>query len=81
MTKEGQKLAVRLVGWEWETPFRSNFQDRLIAACLEPGASVSKLAREPRLGMDTETYPAPCVAAVFDIVFYSGANHCGQRRV
>ncbi|NHT77025.1 transposase [Rhizobiaceae bacterium CRRU44] len=43
---EGQKLAVRLVGRNGRRRFDQGSKDRLVAACLEPGASVSKLARE-----------------------------------
>ncbi|RWY68271.1 transposase [Rhizobium sp. WSM1325] len=43
---EGQKLAVRLVGLNGRRRFDQGSKDRLVAACLEPGASVSKLARE-----------------------------------
>ncbi|QND47699.1 transposase [Rhizobium lusitanum] len=43
---EGQKLAVRLVGRNGRRRFDQSSKDRLVAACLEPGASVSKLARE-----------------------------------
>ncbi|ARO32631.1 IS66 family insertion sequence transposase protein (plasmid) [Rhizobium sp. NXC14] len=46
MMEEGQKLAVRLVGRNGRRRFDQSSKDRLIAACLEPGASVSKLARE-----------------------------------
>ncbi|QIO56135.1 transposase [Rhizobium leguminosarum] len=42
---EGQKLAVRLVGRNGRRRFDPGSKDRLVAACLEPGASVSKLAR------------------------------------
>ncbi|KSV63398.1 transposase [Sinorhizobium sp. Sb3] len=43
---EDQKLAVRLVGRNGRRRFDQSSKDRLVAACLEPGASVSKLARE-----------------------------------
>ena len=43
--EEGQKLAVRLVGRNGRRRFDQGSKDRLVAACLEPGASVSKLAR------------------------------------
>lgn len=43
---EGQKLAVRLVGRNGRRRFDQSSKDRLVAACLEPDASVSKLARE-----------------------------------
>ncbi len=43
---EGQKLAVGLVGRNGTHRFDQGAKDRLVAACLEPGASVSKLARE-----------------------------------
>ena len=43
---EGQKLTVRLVGRNGRRRFDQGSKDRLVAACLEPGASVSKLARE-----------------------------------
>lgn len=43
---EGQKLTVRLVGRNGRRRFDQSSKDRLVAACLEPGASVSKLARE-----------------------------------
>jgi transposase len=43
---EGQKLTVRLVGRNGSRRFDQSSKDRLVAACLEPGASVSKLARE-----------------------------------
>lgn len=46
MMEEGQKLAVRLVGRNGRRRFEQSSKDRLVAACLEPGASVSKLARE-----------------------------------
>ncbi|ARO32598.1 IS66 family insertion sequence transposase domain-containing protein (plasmid) [Rhizobium sp. NXC14] len=44
--EESQKLAVRLVGRNGRRRFDQSSKDRLFAACLEPGASVSKLARE-----------------------------------
>ncbi|WP_376743542.1 transposase [Ensifer canadensis] len=44
MMEEGQKLVVRLVGRNGRRRFDPASKDRLIAACLEPGASVSKLA-------------------------------------
>ncbi|KAA3497833.1 transposase [Rhizobium rhizogenes] len=43
---EGQKLAVRVVGRNGRRRFDQGSKDHLVAACLEPGASVSKLARE-----------------------------------
>ncbi|WP_205926810.1 MULTISPECIES: IS66-like element accessory protein TnpA [unclassified Rhizobium] len=43
---EGQKFAVRLVGRNGRRRFDQSSKDRLVAACLEPGASVSKLARD-----------------------------------
>nr|WP_313556554.1 transposase [Agrobacterium cavarae] len=43
---EGQRIAVRLVGRNGRRRFDQGSKDRLVAACLEPGASVSKLARE-----------------------------------
>ncbi|MGK9287021.1 transposase, partial [Sinorhizobium meliloti] len=46
MMEEGQKLVVRLVGRNGRRRFDPASKDRLIAACLEPGASVSKLALE-----------------------------------
>ncbi|UFX05459.1 transposase (plasmid) [Sinorhizobium medicae] len=46
MMEEGQKLVVRLVGRDGRRRFDPESKDRLIAACLEPGASVSKLALE-----------------------------------
>ncbi|MEY9585257.1 IS66-like element accessory protein TnpA [Sinorhizobium fredii] len=46
MMEEGQKLVVRLVGRNGRRRFDRASKDRLIAACLEPGASVSKLALE-----------------------------------
>jgi transposase len=44
--EESQKLTVRLVGRNGRRRFDPGSKDRLVAACLEPGASVSKLARE-----------------------------------
>ncbi|MDL2402384.1 IS66-like element accessory protein TnpA [Rhizobium mayense] len=46
MIEERQKLAVRLVGRNGRRRFDQVSKDRLVAACLEPGASVSRLARE-----------------------------------
>ncbi len=46
MMEEGQKLVVRLVGRNGRRRFDPASKDRLISACLEPGASVSKLALE-----------------------------------
>ncbi|MBB4189095.1 transposase [Sinorhizobium terangae] len=46
MMEEGQKLVVRHVGRNGRRRFDPASKDRLIAACLEPGASVSKLALE-----------------------------------
>ncbi|WP_236772740.1 transposase [Agrobacterium tumefaciens] len=43
---EGQKLAVRLVGRNGRRRFDLGSKDRLVAACLERGASVLRLARE-----------------------------------
>ncbi|MBM3095973.1 MULTISPECIES: hypothetical protein [Ensifer] len=41
MMEEGQKLVVRLVGRNGRGRFDPASKDRLIAACLEPRASVS----------------------------------------
>lgn len=44
MVEEGQKTC-RAARWsEWTTPVRSGIEGPSYAACLEPGASVSKLA-------------------------------------
>lgn len=65
---EGQKLAVRLVGRNGRRRFDQGSKDRLVAACLEPGASVSKLAREHGFNANlvwkwirkhTEAHPLP----------------------
>ena len=44
--EEGQKLAVRPVGRNGRRRFDQGSKDRLVASCLEPGASISKLALE-----------------------------------
>ena len=68
MMEEGQKLVVRLVGRNGRRRFDPASKDRLIAACLEPGASVSKLALEHGVNENlvwkwiktrTETQPLP----------------------
>ncbi|MDX2388317.1 transposase [Sinorhizobium medicae] len=46
MMEKGQKLVVRLVGRNGPRRFDPAPKDRLIAACLKPGASVSNLALE-----------------------------------
>jgi transposase len=43
---DDQKLRVRLVGRNGRRRFDPVSKDRLVAACLEPGASVSRLALE-----------------------------------
>lgn len=46
MSDDDQKLQVRLVGRNGRRRFEPASKDRLIAACLEPGVSVSRLALE-----------------------------------
>src|SRR5471032_1600527 len=46
MMDDDQKLRVRLVGRNGRRRFDPVSKDRLVAACLEPGASVSRLALE-----------------------------------
>jgi transposase len=46
MMDDDQKLRVRLVGRSGRRRFDPVSKDRLVAACLEPGASVSRLALE-----------------------------------
>lgn len=44
MEEDDQKLRVRLVGRDGRRRYDRASKDRLVAACLEPGVSVSKLA-------------------------------------
>ena len=44
--EEDQKLRVRLVGRNGRRRYDAASKDRLVAACLEPGVSVSRLALE-----------------------------------
>ena len=46
MSDDGQKLRVRLVGRNGRRRFETTSKERLVAACLEPGVSVSRLALE-----------------------------------
>lgn len=46
MSDDEQKLQVRLVGRNGRRRFEPASKDRLVAACLEPGVSVSRLALE-----------------------------------
>lgn len=46
MEDEDQKLRVRLVGRDGRRRYDPASKDRLVAACLEPGVSISKLALE-----------------------------------
>lgn len=46
MEEDDQKLLVRLVGRNGRRRYDPASKDRLVAACLEPGASVSGLALE-----------------------------------
>ena len=46
MTDDDQKLRVRLVGRNGRRRYEAASKERLVAACLEPGVSVSRLALE-----------------------------------
>ena len=46
MEGDDQKLRVRLVGRNGRRRFEPASKERLVAACLEPGISVSRLALE-----------------------------------
>ncbi|MGX5844223.1 IS66-like element accessory protein TnpA [Mesorhizobium sp. ArgA1] len=46
MEEDDQKLLVRLVGRNMRRRYDPASKDRLVAACLEPGVSVSRLALE-----------------------------------
>ena len=46
MDEDAPKLKVRLVGRDGRRRYDPASRDRLVAACLEPGVSVSRLARE-----------------------------------
>ncbi|RWN48086.1 MAG: IS66 family insertion sequence hypothetical protein [Mesorhizobium sp.] len=46
MEEDEQKLRVRLVGRNGRRRYDPTSKDRLVAACLEPGVSVSRLALE-----------------------------------
>ena len=46
MEYDDQKLQVRLVGRNGRRRYDPASKDRLVAACLEPGVSVSRLALE-----------------------------------
>ncbi|WP_155947678.1 transposase, partial [Rhizobium sp. 2MFCol3.1] len=46
MMDDTPKLQVRLVGRDGRRRYDPASRDQLIAACLEPGVSVSRLARE-----------------------------------
>ena len=46
MAADDQKLRVRLVGRNGRRRFETTSKERLVAACLEPGVSVSRLALE-----------------------------------
>ncbi|TIQ45540.1 MAG: IS66 family insertion sequence element accessory protein TnpB [Mesorhizobium sp.] len=46
MEEDEQKLGVRLVGRNMRRRYDPASKDRLVAACLEPGVSVSRLALE-----------------------------------
>ncbi|WP_170954347.1 MULTISPECIES: transposase [Mesorhizobium] len=46
MEEDDQKLRVRLVGRNGRRRYDPASKDRLVAACLEPGVSVSRLALE-----------------------------------
>ena len=46
MADDDQKLRVRLVGRNGRRRYETTSKERLVAACLEPGVSVSRLALE-----------------------------------
>ena len=46
MSDDEQKLRVRLVGRNGRRRYEATSKERLVAACLEPGVSVSRLALE-----------------------------------
>lgn len=68
MEEDDQKLRVRLVGRNGRRRYDPAFKDRLVAACLEPGVSVSRLALEHGINANLlrkwikkrrETHPLP----------------------
>jgi hypothetical protein len=82
-----KKLAVRLVGRKGRRRFDQESKDRLVAACLEPGASVSKLAREHGVNANLvwkwirKHTPDPSIIAVFAICVYSRSDRRPEQRV
>ncbi len=46
MADDDQKLRVRLVGRNGRRRYKTTSKEHLVAACLEPGVSVSRLALE-----------------------------------
>ncbi|WP_027681628.1 IS66-like element accessory protein TnpA [Rhizobium leguminosarum] len=72
MDEDAQKLQVRHVGRDGRRRYDRASRDQLVAACLEPGVSVSRLAREHGVNANLvrkwmkksrEERPSPLVSA------------------
>lgn len=84
MDEDDQKLRVRLVGRDGRRRYDPTSRERLVAACLEPGVSVSRLALDmgscqPRAKMDSKGQASPSCAAVAAIDVYSGSGELGLQ--
>jgi len=93
MEEDDQKLRVRLVGLDGRRRYDAVSKDRLVAACLEPGASVSRLALEHGVNANLlwkwirkyqrakeETTPiAPPGSAFIPVHIESGTDRAGLK--
>ncbi len=71
MSDEDQKLRVRLVGRNGRRRYEAASKERLVAACLEPGVSVSRLA--PASEVDQEGPRGQIAAAVVTFGVHPGS--------
>ncbi|RWA78817.1 transposase [Mesorhizobium sp.] len=95
MEEGGQKLRVRLVGRNGRRRYDPASKDRLVAACLEPGVSVSRLAlehgvnanllwkwiRQHRLAQqDTVALPPPSTPAFIPVQIENATDRAVSRQ-
>lgn len=91
MEEDDQKLRVRLVGRNGRRRYDPASKDRLVAACLEPGVSVARLALEHGVNANllrkwikkrTETHPLPSSStpAFIPVQIESAADRAMSRQ-
>ena len=84
MDEDAQKLQVRLVGRDGRRRYDPASRERLVAACLEPGVSVSRLALEHGVNANLvrkwikkakQVHPVPATSVSAFVPVQVGTDH------